>query len=559
MLASRGRPLRPGDVLVLVRRRNEFAGSLVRALKAKGVPVAGLDRLVLTDQPAVADLLALCDVLLLPEDDLQLACVLTSPLGGLADDSLMHLAIGRKGSLWSALRWRARERADWAAACDFIAALLARVDYASPHALLVEALGSWGGGRGCWPGLARRRPSRSTKLLGAALTHARSHPPALQGFLQWLRQSGAEVKREAEGSGATVRVMTVHGAKGLQAPLVILPDTTALPPDEGPLMWAPDPQGGPAVPIWSPRRELRCAASDALRAATAARRRDEHNRLLYVALTRAEDRLVICGWQPRRALPEGCWYDLVSRGFARLDGAVVPAALPWEGETLRHDCPQTRAPQRAREAAGQGGAAALPEWAGQAPDWLPAAPPAEKTPPSPLAPSRPEGVDMGPVPQAASPLAARDMSGARFRRGQLAHALLQHLPALPPPARRTAALRWLARPGNAIVDAESLAGEVMAVLEHPDLAPLFGPQGRAEVPLTGLVGGAVVGGVVDRLAVLPDRVLLADYKTNRSPPARAEDVPVLYLRQIAAYREVLRGALPGRAVACALVWTATAR
>ena len=163
---------------------------------------------------------------------------------------------------------------------------------------------------------------------------------------------------------------------------------------------------------------------------------------------------------------------------------------------------------------------------------------------------------MGPVPQAVSPLAARDLSGARFRRGQMAHALLQHLPALPVAERRAAALHWLARPGNLITDPQTLADQVMSVLDHPGLAPLFGPEGRAEVPLTGLVGGAVVGGLVDRLAVLPDRVLVADYKTNRTPPARVEDVPVLYLRQMAAYRDVLRGALPGRVVVCALVWTA---
>ena len=556
MLDSKSRPLRPGDVLVLVRRRNDFARSLVRALKGKKVPVAGLDRLVLTDQPAVADLLALCDVLLLPEDDLQLACVLTSPLGGLSDDSLMALAMGRTGSLWSDLRARAGERAEWQAAHDLIAALLARVDYASPHALLVEALGRLGGRARL---LARLGPDAAEpidELLGKALEHARGHPPSLQGFLHWLRQSGAEVKREAEGAGSAVRIMTVHGAKGLQAPLVILPDTTAVPPDDGPLFWAPDPQGGPLVPLWSPRKELRCAASDALREAAAARRREEHNRLLYVALTRAEDRLLVCGWQPRRAPPEGCWYDLIARALARLEAAPVPGRLAWEGTIRRHACPQTRPPEPEPATSAEGGIAPLPPWAGRAPDWAPAAPPHEPVPPSPLAPSRPEGAGLGPVPQATSPLAARDMSGDRFRRGQMAHALLQHLPALPPPERRAAALRWIVRPGNAIADPEQLADEVLSVLNHPDLAPLFGPEGRAEVPLTGLAGGAVVGGLVDRLAVLPDRVLVADYKTNRTPPARVDDVPVLYLRQMAAYRDVLRGALPGRAVHCTLVWTA---
>ncbi len=557
-LESRGRALRPGDVLVLVRRRNEFARALVRALKARKVPVAGLDRLVLTDQPAVADLLALCDVLVLPEDDLQLACVLTSPLGGLSDDSLMDLAVGRKGALWAALRARAHERADWRAAHGFIAALLGRVDYASPHALLVEALGRLGGRARL---LARLGPDAAEpidELLGAALTHARTHQPALQAFLHWLRLSGAEVKREAEGVGGSVRIMTVHGAKGLQAPLVILPDTTALPPDDGPLIWAPDPGGGPDVPVWSPRKELRCTASDALREAAAQRRREEHNRLLYVALTRAEDRLVVCGWQPGRALPEGSWYELLASGFSRLGASAVASPLPWEGAVLRYACAQTRPPEPEPAGAWVGGEAILPAWAGHAPDWTPAPPPHEKVPPSPLAPSRPEGADLGPVPQAASPLASRDLSGARFQRGQMAHALLQHLPILPRGERLAAALHWLARPGSAIADPETLADQVMSVLDHPELAPLFGPEGRAEVPLTGVVGGAVVGGLVDRLAVLPDRVLVADYKTNRRPPARAEDVPVLYLRQMAAYRDVLRGALPGRAVLCALVWTEAA-
>ncbi|CAH2601524.1 DNA helicase [Rhodovastum atsumiense] len=558
MLESRGRPLRAGDVLVLVRRRNAFARALVRALKARDVPVAGLDRLVLTEQPAVADLLALCDVLLLPEDDLQLAAVLTSPLGGLTDDSMMALALRRRGSLWAALRARAHERPDWAQAHDFITVLLGRVDYASPHALLVEALGRLGGRAKLFARLGPEAAEPVDELLAAALAYARSHPPSLQGFLHWLRQSGAEVKREAEGAGGLVRIMTVHGAKGLQAPLVILPDTTALPPEDGPLVWAEDPDGGPDVPIWSPRKELRCIASDQLRERAARRRREEHNRLLYVALTRAEDRLVVCGWQPYREPPEGTWHRLVRRGFERL--GVTATAFdavpdPWEGEMVAHGCAQARPPERATTKQADAPVATLPAWAGHAPGWLPGRLPDEPAPPQPLAPSRPEGIELGPVPEAASPLAARDPSGARFRRGQVAHALLQHLPTLPPPIRHAAALRYLARPGLGVNDASTLAGQVMAVLDHPDLAPLFGPEGRAEVPLTGIIDGVVVGGLVDRLAVLPGRVLVADYKTNRRPPSGVEEVPVMYLRQMAAYRAVLRAALPGREVSCILVWT----
>jgi ATP-dependent helicase/nuclease subunit A len=560
VLESRGRTLLPGDVLVLVRRRNAFAGALVRALKARGVAVAGLDRMVLTDQPAVADLLALCDALLLPQDDLALACVLTSPLGGLSDDSLMALAMGRPGSLWDALRDRAGECQEWRTAREMLTSLLARVDFAAPYALLAEALGPLGGRARLLARLGPEAAEPVDELLNAALRWQSANPPSLQAFVHWLRRSGAEVKREAEATqgAGLVRIMTVHGAKGLQAPLVILPDTTSLPPDDTRLAWVPDPDAGVAVPIWAPRKELRCVGSEGPRLAAAARRAEEHNRLLYVALTRAEDRLVVCGWQPKGEPPPTSWYALVRDGFLRIGAEAVPFAGPWEGEMLRHACRQEVAVVQAA-APMAAPSADLPGWAGRAPLWRADSLPAEPALPERLAPSRPEDASLGPVPQAASPLLARE--GTRFRRGQQAHLLLQHLPQLAPELRLAAARTWLTRPGLGLAgeEAEELAREVLAVLDHPALAPLFGPHGRAEVPLTGVVGGRVVGGLVDRLAVLEDRVLLADWKTNREAPARAEDVPVLYLRQMAAYRSVLRGAFPGRAVVCTLVWTAALR
>jgi ATP-dependent helicase/nuclease subunit A len=566
LLESQGRPLAPGDVLVLVRRRNAFASALVRALKTRAVPVAGLDRMVLTEQPAVADLLSLCDVLLLPEDDLALACVLKSPVGDQDDDDLIALAPTRTGSLWDELQRRSGERESWRRVHAMLTTLRARVDYASPHALLAEVLGPLGGRARLFARLGPEAAEPVDELLSAALAYAAAHPPSLQGFVHWLRQSGAEVKREAEGAGGAVRIMTVHGAKGLQAPLVILPDTTSLPPDEGGLTWAADPasNGGLRVPIWTPRKELRCEAGDALRDEAAARRAEEHNRLLYVALTRAEDRLVVCGWNTRLGPPETCWYRLVQRGFARL--AATASAFDagpntWPGEILRHASPQRIPPDPPRQRAVTEADEPLPAWAGAAPLWIPRDPPPEPALPAPLAPSRPEGAEHGPVPQAESPLAARAGGSAALRRGVLVHALLQHLPGLAPQTREAAAQSFLARPGHGLepAEAKALVAEVLAVLDDPALAPLFGPAGRAEVPLTGLVAGSVIGGMVDRLAVLPDRVLVADYKTNRVPPARPEDVPPLYLRQMAAYRDVLRGVFAGRRVACALVWTVGAQ
>ncbi len=558
MLESRGRPLAPGDVMVLVRRREAFATALVRELKSRGVPVAGLDRMVLTEQPAVQDLMALADALLLPDDDLTFACVLTSPLGGLNDDDLMKLAIDRRGTLAEALRTRADESPHWRRAWDFFATLLSRVDYAAPYALFAEALGALGGRARLFARLGPEAAEPIAELLNAALTYSAIHPPSLQGFLHWIRRSGAEVKREAEAAGDLVRVMTVHGAKGLQAPLVIVPDTTALPPDESGVVWAEDPRGG-LVPLWSPNKDLRCAAVDKVRNEAARRRMEEYNRLLYVALTRAEDRLVVCGWQPGRSLNDASWYSLVKRGFETLP-AEREAFGAW-GELWRMSTPQTADAAKQKALTAGDVASPLPAWIGRSPDWRAASAPAEPARPMPLAPSRPDGVELGLVPAAASPLAERMGEGDRFLRGQLIHGLLQHLPELPVASRAAAARHYLDRPGNGLPagSAPSVAAEILRILDHPQLAPLFGPGSKAEVPLTGVVEGHVVGGLVDRLAVLPDRVLLADFKTNRQPPDSVASTPVLYLRQMALYRAVLRAIFPDRLVVCALVWTRDAR
>jgi ATP-dependent helicase/nuclease subunit A len=547
-LESANRALRAGDILVLVRRRGDFDRALVRELKKLDVPVAGLDRMVLTEQPAVQDLLALCAALLLPQDDLTLAEMLVSPLGGLTDASLMDLAATRDGTLWDCLRARAAERPDWRAARDFFAALLSRVDYAAPYALLAEALGPLGGRARLFARLGPEAAEPVDELLAKALHYAALHPPSLQGFLHWLDLAGAEVKREAEAAGDTVRIMTVHGAKGLEAPLVILPDTVGLPPDDARLHWTRDARTGVELPLWAPNKHFRCAAIDRLRDDTAAARAEEYNRLLYVALTRARDHLLVCGWAPRGDVPPASWYALVEAGLRRVGATAQPHL--W-GQALQLACAQSASaePGQQRVAAS---AAPLPAWAGRAPEWRPAPVPPEPALPRPLSPSRPDGIRFGPVPPARSPL-RRGMAASASGKGVLVHALLQYLPALPPETRRDAALLYAGSvlPG----EAAGIAAQVMAVLEDESLAPLFGPTSRAEQTLTGVAAGQVITGRIDRLAVLPDAILVADYKTSRAPPASADSVPVLYLRQLAAYRAVLRLLYPDRPVRCVLIWT----
>ncbi|MBW6400543.1 double-strand break repair helicase AddA [Roseomonas sp. HJA6] len=559
-----GRRIRPGDILVLVRARARggFVPALVRALKDLRIPVGGVDRMVLAEQIAVQDMLALADVLLLPEDDLSLAALLKSPLVGLEEEELFALAQPRGGALWSALAAHRGGDSRLGRVADWLDALMKRADFATPHALFAGVLGAPGpidprGGRARM--LARLGPDAADPLdefLNAALQHERAHPPSLQAFVQQLRQGGAEVKREAEGAGDAVRIMTVHGAKGLQAPIVILPDTTAEPRDRTTLRWLE-----PDLPAWAPRQK----GFDA--EALAARRQDdqdadarERHRLLYVALTRAEDRIIVCGWQGSDKVPDGSWYRLVERGFDRLAATAAPfdpttfgaapGLFPPDATLRRFDCGQAAAPREEDPPRARVAATALPAWAHR--------PAPIEAPEGAIAPSSLPGEEETP---AAPPRPSDDPRGLRFRRGRLVHALLQHLPDQPPAQRAEMARRFLARPGHGLDEdeREAVLAEVLALLADPMLAAALGPDSLAEAPLAGRVGETLIAGQVDRLLVTPDRVLVLDYKTNRPPPAAAEAVAPLYLRQMAAYRTLLRAAFPGRHVDCALVWTYGAR
>jgi ATP-dependent helicase/nuclease subunit A len=545
-LPARDRPLRAGDVMVLVRRRNAFIGELLRALKQRDIAVAGADRLVLMEQLAVLDLVALGKFLLRPADDLTLAAVLKSPLFGIEEDALFDLAYCRgEASLWD--RLRAAGGARPRAAAGRLAALLARADFAPPYELYAEILGAEGGRRALLEQLGPEAADPVEEFLALALAYEREHPPSLQGFLRWLEAGDSEVKRDHDARRRDeVRVMTVHGAKGLEAPIVFLADTMQLPTHREQLLWSE----ADGLPLWCPRAEFAVPAYSAEKQAVRRRHMEEYRRLLYVALTRAQDRLYICGWETRRPAGDASWHALCRAG---LEGIAEPFAFDmtpliradgWTGDGLRLAAPQTSAPVREPAVAASA--------AGRAPPpWLRLPPPPEPEPPRPLFPSRPEGAE----PATLSPLAAAGRD--RFKRGLLLHRLLRALPDLPEAAREAAARRFLAAPvhGLAAAEQDEIREETLAVLADPDFAPLFGPASQGEVPVTGLVRGHALSGQIDRLVVSDREVLIVDYKTLRPPPANEAAVPAIYLRQLALYREALVQIYPGREIRCALLWT----
>ncbi|WP_281684408.1 double-strand break repair helicase AddA [Thalassobaculum salexigens] len=539
-LEAKNRPIRPGDVMVLVRRRGAFVAELVRALKAAGVPVAGVDRMVLTEQMAVRDLIALGEALLLPDDDLTLATVLKSPLVGLSEEDLLDLAQGRKERrLWAELWRRAEERDVFARAARRLSRWSGMARNLPPHAFYQQILSAERGRERLVARLGPDCEDAIDEFLAQALDDERENPPSLQSFLHAVVAGEQEVKRELEGGEVDqVRVMTVHGAKGLQAPIVILPDTVRPPQLRDAVVWHGD---GLDLPLWAPSSASADAVSAGARAKAREAMEQEYRRLLYVAMTRAEDRLIVCGWKGKRDPVDKGWF-----GHAR---AGLPAiAAQDEDGTLVLATPQEAAAPAARAGTAAPAPASLPGWAGSAA-------PREPTPPRPLAPSRP-AADEPPV---RSPL-QRDGTDP-FKRGVLLHRLLQLLPDMEPTRRHEAGRALLTRPVHALSpdQVESWLAEVLAVLDDPEFAPVFAPGSRAEVPIVGQVTGPeglqIVSGRIDRLAVGPDAVLIVDYKTNRPPPSSIDAVADTYMRQMSTYRSLVASLYPGRAVRCALLWT----
>ncbi len=529
------RPMRAGDVLALVRKRGAMFRELIKAFKREKLPVAGADRMVLRDELAVQDCLALIQVALDPADDLSLACVLKGPWCNLTsdDEDIFPLAYDRGGDR---LIDRLLTSADpkYARAQAFVQELVARRG-ADPFAFLSWALETPHGGVTGWARVFARLGPETRDPLEELLQRALKLPhhvaPTLQRFLYDVELDAQQVKRELEAETGAIRVMTVHGAKGLEAPVVILPDSTGDvgdAPDNGLLFDAED---GPFVSFSSKGDDAPCAHA---RAAHKERMLGEHWRLLYVAMTRARDRLIVCGPQWRNGeAPNVSWRAAVEEALGSLGADKIDTPF---GEGLRLGQVAVADAQIQEPIADT----LLPIWASMA------APGADRI--EIAAPSRLHRVD----PALFSP---RGDGQKRFRRGRLIHGLLERLPEVAADKRDAAAFVWLKRQGAEDTESEVLAREALAVITDPRFAAVFSATSRAEAPIIGEVRGRAVRGVVDRLAVEKDRVLVLDFKTDRPAPTDVAAAPDSYVMQLALYREVLRKIFPGKVVSCALLWT----
>lgn len=544
-LPSRGRAMRPGDIVILVRSRGQLVGQMVRALKRAQIPVAGIDRMELTRNLAVQDLIALGRFALLPNDELTLAALLKSPLCDISEEQLFSLAYGRAGhTLWQRLQAMRHEGPAFAMAYEFLSEMQSRADFTTPYEFYAHALDTLGMRRRIIGRMGDEYADPMDEFLSQALSFERGHTPSLQGFLQWLASSESEIKRDPEQEADAVRIMTVHTAKGLQAPVVILPDT--MEPDklqDERLFWQQAGEG--MIPLWLLASKENDARAALVRNRHKERKLQEYRRLLYVAMTRAQDFLCIAGATGRDKPPQASWYQLVRDG-------LVEIAPPFEheaGQGLRVGEPLGCAPKDAPHMAGVSAGPprpAHPSW-----EFLFSPAPSEPAPPKPLIPSR-----MEEAPPGASPLQENFL----YARGKLIHALLQYLPDIADDAREQAALTYLHKrqPDWTADQAQALVDEVLQVMRKPDWAFLFSPGSKAEVPITGMVmrGGSpvAVSGQIDRLYVGEQEVWIVDFKSNRDVPKGA--MPSAYLRQLALYRQLISQIYTEKTVRCAILWTA---
>jgi ATP-dependent helicase/nuclease subunit A len=557
-IEATGELVTPKSILILSRIRGAQTDAINRALKGKGIAIAGADRLAITDHIAVMDLIALGRVVLLPEDDLSLAALLKSPLLGLDEDGLYAIAHQRPHTLFDALGLAANEKGGvFRAAFERLNGWRKLADHLDPHAFFARVLGPDGGRRQLLARLGNEADDVLDEFLGVALAYEQNHAPSLEGFLAFLTGTRTEVRRDPDDRRDEVRVMTVHGAKGLEADIVFLVDTGAAPAnaahDPRVLALRDDRDGTVAPLVWmrgaKGMPEMVKARVDALREQA----REEYRRLLYVGMTRARDRLYVVGTEKQIGKEDRAriWHTLVKDALAEeLTSVMTP-----EGEEL-----EWRAVER-KAAAAKDEQRDLP-LTDPLPGWIRA-----PVPPPPVAPKRitPSTALAGVAgPDFPRPLlAARGDADAAMalERGRVVHRLLQSLPEIAPEHRAATAGRYLAAvlPKWSELDRADVASGVLAVLDDPLFAAVFAPGSRAEVDVAGRVelGGRTfaVSGRIDRLAVLSGRVLIVDYKTNRPPPAEVKDVSPAYVGQLALYRRMLGGIYPGLRVEAALLWT----
>ncbi|WP_055047563.1 double-strand break repair helicase AddA [Devosia sp. A16] len=543
-LGPRGKAVSADDVLILVQVRSVLFHEIIRALIRAGVPTPGADRLAVTTHLGVLDMMALGDVLSNPADNLQLAALLRSPLFDVSEDDLLAVAQPRGEKRL----WRAIEGSDIPAvkaAYEQLYRWRNRLDFERPFNFYADVLYAGGGLRRMRGRFGSEIDDVMAEFLDLALSHEQSAQPSLLGFLAELRSREVTIKRELAEGGAGVRVMTVHGAKGLEAPIVILADAAST--ERGRDRRSVYLRAEPPLFIHASSSATHAPATTGFKDEADGDQIREYWRKLYVAMTRAEDELYVTGYLTKQGKVDGSWYEAIEQGLAPLSESVVDA----DGITSALIYPRERpAPARLKpvDAALDPGGGAL--------DFKPLP---ERKPRKVL---RPSSVETPSDP--ARTLATRLEEGLDPETARLAgtalHALLQHLAKVAPEDRAAVAKRALPLLlPEAPEQHPGLATRALSILSRPELAHLFTPASRAEVPFLATAehkGETVtIAGRIDRIVATPHGMLLVDFKSDADPVMEPARVKPAYLTQLGLYALVAKQLFPGQRIEAAILWT----
>ena len=582
VIEASGKLITAGDILVLVRSRDRFVAALNRALKARGIAVSGADRLTITDHIAVQDLVAVGHITLTPQDDLSLAAILKCPLIGLSEEDLFDLNQSRFQDKYDSSLFEALERSEvpqFVEAYETVRRWQDLSDRLLPYEFYALILGALGGRKKFLARLGGEAEDVVDAFLDTALAHDQAGTPSLQAFLDQLLKEQPEIKREMDRTAGEVRIMTVHAAKGLEAPIVFLVDkcSPAFLPQHAPALyhWAGSEHGGSAADkrregcyFWVPTSASHNATTRDLRDVEKRRAEEEYRRLLYVGMTRAEDRLIICGYRGTREPTSPNWHAMVSRALEPDWQDIEDAGgnLLWHRWKAKDSPPSIYRTEAKQQVESPPTASSPP-----LPDWIDHKLPAEPSLPRPLNPSGTRAiidealVDQG---KQLSPFATDGQSSSSpdpRMRGTVLHKLLQDLPQVDASRRQKVAVDYLQKrlPQYGPDAHENMFAAIQRVFDHPQLGGCFDPaSSRGEVPLLGTITGKngpkSVSGQVDRLAVLDHEVVVLDFKTSLQVPKAAKVIPADYITQMALYRELITRLYAGKTVRCMLVWSHSA-
>lgn len=520
-LPAKGRPVEPKDIMVLVRKRGSFVKKLIQALHDSKVPVAGMDRLRLSDHLAIKDLMALGQFILLPEDDLNLAALLKSPLCEVTEEQLFTIAYGRgEQTLWQSLSTYEPLQSVYKTLQSYVHTALQATPFIF-YAMLLE-------NSGMRTHFIHRFGFEVNEILDAFLglveQYEMSQAPTFQGLLHWLEYGSIEVKRDTEHMHNEVRILTVHGSKGLQAPIVFLPDTTQLPMSRSMLVWTKE-----GVPLWSGNAGNEPDCVRALRQEEKQLQQDETLRLLYVALTRAEDELVIGGWKTYQSISDQCWYKLIEKSMQSIG--------KQQGEDWHLECRQEAKILPFTPNVKEQASIPLPEYFHNV---------VTSDMPTPFQ-----------FPSTIFHASALTQEHKGVERGTLVHRLLEYLPDISREQRDIWLEHMLESQAKNFSKEEqkSIKSSVIAIVENPEFAELFSSHSRAEVPVVGEINGRYMSGRVDRLVVRERDVLVVDYKTDHNVP---NGIPTAYQEQMQAYKTLLQAIFPHKIIRGYILWISKA-